>query len=113
MAGSAGQLISTKQQRRLAAGDGCTAGEHGRKHVDQAADLQPEDRMLLSLAAEGLGTSDATNQLKSLELLRLRLEAEADAAAEEAKTREKFGETMGWRLQGQCWYCYYFKPRPP
>lgn len=55
--------------------------------------------MLLSLAAEGLGTSDATNQLKSLELLRLRLEkAEADAAAEVAKTG-KFGK-HGLGLRG-------------
>ena len=95
MAGSAGQLFQQTAER-LAAGDGCTAGEAWQETLDQAADLQPEDRMLLSLAAEGLGTSDATNQLKSLELLRLRLEkAEADAAAEVAKTG-KIWKTMGW-----------------
>ena len=95
MAGSAGALFQQTAQR-LADSDGCTAGEAWQETLEHCLELLPEDKMLLSLAAEGLGTSDAANQLKTLELLRLRLEkAEADAAAEVAKTG-KIWKTMGW-----------------
>ena len=95
MAGPA-QWLFEQTAQRLAEGDGCTAGEAWQATLAQPTDLLAADRMLLALAAEGLGTSDAANQLKTLELLRLRLEkAEADAAAEVSRTG-KIWKTMGW-----------------
>lgn len=94
MAGSAADLFRHAAQS-LAEGEGCTAGEAWQTAVE-TCDISAEDKNLLSLAAEGLGISDSVNQLKSLELLRLRLEQAEAAAAEQSAKTGKIWKTMGW-----------------
>ena len=94
MAGSAAELFHHAAQS-LAEGEGCTAGEAWQAAVN-AAQLPIEDQQLLNLAAEGLGISDSANQLKALELLRLRLEQAEAAAAEQSAKTGKIWKTMGW-----------------
>ena len=95
MAGGAAPLFLAAA-KHLMQGDGCTAGEAWQIALAEMEGIHDEDKRLLILAGEGLGISDATQQLKSLELLRLRIEnAETDAAT--AATRYgRIWRTMGW-----------------
>ena len=95
MAGSAAYIFR-KAAKCLSKGEGCTAGEAWQTAIESLDGIAEEDKRLLSLAGEGLGISDATLQLKSLELLRLRIEnAEAEAATFAAQNG-KIWRTMGW-----------------
>jgi len=95
MAGPAAFIFSDAAEK-LASGDGCTAGEAWQNAIMAADAVHEEDKRLLALAGEGLGISDAAQQLKTLELLRLRIEnAEAEAAATVA-SYGKIWQTMGW-----------------
>lgn len=95
MAGPAAPLFLSAADH-LARGGGCTAGEAWQKALKAADHIHEEDRRLLALAGEGLGVSDAAQQLKSLELLRLRIETAEREAAENAARFGKIWRTMGW-----------------
>lgn len=95
MAGPAGYLFDSAAAC-LRSGEGCTAGEAWLQAVDSSADIEDEDRALLSLAGEGLGISNSDNQLKALELLRIRLEKAEEHAAEQSKRLGKIWKAMGW-----------------
>lgn len=97
MAGPAAPLFLATAQR-LADCGGYTAGEAWSEALAALPSLADEDRRLLALLGEGLGISDAASQLKSLELLRQRLEnAEAEVAAL-ASRYGKIWHSLGWSL---------------
>ncbi len=95
MAGSAGYLF-LQTANKLGEGQGCTAGEAWQAAVASDENITTDDRQLLFLAGEGLGMSDKINQLKSLELLRIRLEQAENDAAEQSARLGKIWKTMGW-----------------
>jgi stage III sporulation protein AB len=80
----------------LVHGNGCTAGEAWQNALGATDEIHAEDKRLLALAGEGLGISDAAQQLKSLELLRLRIENAETEAAQAAIRYGKIWRTMGW-----------------
>lgn len=95
LAGPAGDLFR-RAAEYLRDSSGCTAGEAWLQALADSRPLAEDDRRLLAMAAEGLGVSDAANQLKALELLRLRLErAELDAAGKAAQLG-KIWKALGW-----------------
>lgn len=95
MAGSAA-FIFLKTAQILAEGEGCTAGEAWQTALNTAVGIKEADKRLLYLGGEGLGISDASLQLKSLELLRLRVEQAESEAAAEAIRYGKIWRTVGW-----------------
>jgi len=93
-AGTEGEMFR-QAARLLEEGEGRTAGEAWLEALDRSA-AAGEEREILAPLAAGFGLSAVEQQLKQLELCRLRLAA---AEAEAHRKEQQFGKiwrSMGW-----------------
>ncbi len=99
-AGQAGELFIVTGEL-LAAGEGQGAGHAWLDALDRTApdlNLEEETRQLLVAFGQGLGLSHSQDQLKRLELCRLRLEGLETEAKNKWRQLGKVWKNLGWAM---------------
>ena len=96
--GDMGELF-TCAGKKLLSGQGGSAEEAWRQAVESVNGkyaLANKDQEVLSAFGLGLGLSDRTDQLKRLELTRLRLSSLEEEACEDKQKLGKVWQALGW-----------------
>lgn len=99
LAAGHGGVVFTAAADFLVNGEGLSAAEAFSQSIeDSKLTINSQDRQILADLSAGLGLSDCDDQLKKIELIRLRLQSAEAEAKEQYASWGKIWKNIGWSV---------------
>ncbi len=99
LAANHGGVVFTAAADLLVNGEGLSAAEAFEQSIAESQlAISKEDRQILADLSAGLGLSDCDDQLKKIELIRLRLQSAETEAKEQYASWGKIWKNIGWSV---------------